>query len=287
MNVSGPVFLLLYLLLAVAANIWLRRHFHSNETTGVPRKLEFAQDPYQIAFLRAGADEAIKVAVVSLVDRGLLEESNGQLYTRGDDAGEFARRPIEKAILKCFSTARKPLHAATDARVKAACLSYETELQRHRLLAGTEVYRQRYTAFAAVAAVMTGISVWRISYALAHGRSNVGFLIILTIICAIALYAAYRKRITGMGEAALERLKILFGSLKRSAADIHAGGENQDAALLAALFGLALLPQAQFPFVERLYPKPASSGSGSDGGSSSDGGGGCSGGCGGGCGGCG
>lgn len=287
MNVSGPVFLLLYLLLAFAANVWLRRHFRGNETTGVQRKLDFAQDPYQIAYLRAGADEAIKVAVVSLVDRGLLEESNGDLLARGEDAGEFARRPIEKAILKCFSTARKPAHAAIDARVKAACLGYETELQKHRLLAGAETYRQRFTAFAAIAAAMIGISVWRIAYALAHGRSNIWFLVILTIICTIALYAAYRKRITGMGEAALERLKILFASLKRRAAEIRPGGENQDVALLAALYGLAILPEANFPFIERLYPKPVKGGSGGDGGSSSDGGGGCSGGCGGGCGGCG
>ena len=282
MHVSGPVFLLLYLFATLAVNIWLRSHFCSNESKEIPRKLDFAQDPYQIAFLRAGAGEAIRVAVVSLVDRGLLQESNGLLLTQRDDADEFARRPIEKAILQCFSTGKTPALAASDARVMAACDSYETQLQQFGLLADAEVYRRRFTAFVTVTASMIGISVWRIVYALAHGKSNIVFLIVLTIGCTIALYVAYRKRITGMGAAALERLKILFASLKRRAPIIRSGGENQDAALLAALFGLAILPNTQFPFVERLYPKPSSS-SGGDGGSGSDGGGGCGGG---GCGGC-
>jgi uncharacterized protein (TIGR04222 family) len=281
MNVTGPVFLTLYLSLTFVVNIWLRFRFRSNESDGMLRQMDFAQDPYQIAFLRAGADEATKVAVVSLVDRGLLEESNGILQARRDDAGEFVRRPIEKAILQCFSISGNPDKATTDAQVLAACNDYETQLQQNGMLANNDVYRQRFKTFATVSAIMIGISVWRIAYALMHGKSNIWLLIFLTVICTIALYVPCRNRLTGMGEATLKRLKNLFNSLKQRAASVRSGGENQDAALLAALFGLATLPDANFPFVERLYPKPVSSSDSDSGSSSSDGGGGCGGGCGG------
>ncbi len=284
MNVSGPVFLLLYFILALAVNIWLRSYFRRSETTELGRTLDFAHDPYKIAFLRGGAGEAIKVAVVSLVDRGLLEEYKGCLRAPRKDASEIACRPIEKAILDCFSGWRDRSAARSDTRVEAACHSYETELKGKRLLADAQVYSQRLTAFASAAMVMVGISAWRITNSLSHGKSNIVFLVELTFICIIVLHAAYRNRVTGAGKAALDRLKRLFAGLKLQAPRIRAGGESQDAALLAALFGLALLPADQFPYVRRLYP-PSTSGSGDGGGSGSDGGGG--GGCGGGCGGCG
>jgi uncharacterized protein (TIGR04222 family) len=287
MNVSGPVFLLLYFIVALAVNIWLRSHFRRSETRELGRTLNFAHDPYRIAFLRGGAAEAIKVAVVSLVDRGLLEEHKGNLRTRRKDASEIACRPIEKAILDCFSSWRDRSVAAYNTRVEAACHSYETELKEERLLADAQIYSDRLTAFALTAMVMLAISAWRISNSLAHGKSNIGFLVILTLICLISLTIAYRNRMTGAGKAALDRLKLLFASLKRRASSVRAGGENQDAALLAALFGLAILPAEQFPYVTRLYPRPSSSDSGGDGGSGSDGGGGCGGGCGGCGGGCG
>lgn len=280
---SGPKFLLLYLVIAVCANLFLRWYFRGSEESRTLPRLDCANDPYRVAYLRKGAEEAVRVAVFSLTDRGLLLEQGGLIRCAREDAGGFARRPIEQAILSCFAQWSDPKQAMTNPVVAAALADYDAALRQSRLLADAAVFSARFPAFAGVLAATLGIAVARIAYALAHGRTNVGFLIALAIGCSIALTVAYRDRQTGLGKATLRRMEQLFDRLKRRAASIAPGGASHDAAVLAAVFGLAALPATSFAFIERLYPKPK----GGDSGGGCGGGGGCSGGCGGGCGGCG
>ena len=74
---------------------------------------------------------------------------------------------------------------------------------------------------------------------------------------------------------------MLFKRLPERAASLKPGGESNEMAMLAAVFGLTALPAAAYPFVEKIYPKPQSDSSGSGGDSGSS----CSSSCGGGCGG--
>jgi len=90
--VSGPQFLFLYLLLAIAANLGLRWYFRRREAAMDAPAFELSQDPYEIAFLRSGTQEAIKVAVVSLIDRKLLLEEAGIIRPANSDAVQLVRR---------------------------------------------------------------------------------------------------------------------------------------------------------------------------------------------------
>jgi uncharacterized membrane protein YgcG len=138
--------------------------------------------------------------------------------------------------------------------------------------------------FLGLLALLIGVAAVRIASAFAQGRHNVGLLVVLALIAGVMLAAGWRRRLTGLGDAALDRLKVLFAKLKTRAGALAPGGANHDAALAAAVFGFSVLPAGSFPFIERLFPKPkSSSDSGGDGGS--DGGGCGGGGCGGGCGG--
>ena len=287
---SGPLFLLVYLLLAITVNVWLRRDQKQRELARPARFMEVAKDPYQIAYLRSGQDEAVRLCVFSLLDRGLLEEAGGTIQRTRSDADAVARRPLEKAVLLGCPTWTK-LESLQRARgVVAACQSYRLALEKQELLAGPQTRSERFWPFACAFTLLAGISIIRILWAFAHGRHNIAFLVILTIAGSIALMAAWQKRRSALGDAALERLNSLFAKLKSRAADLVPGGQDHDAVLAAALFGLAILPSEQFPYINRVFPQPTTSGdsSGDSGGgdSGSSDGGGCGGGCGG-CGGCG
>lgn len=281
---SGPAFLLVYAVLAIALNLGLRRYLRQREAARSARFMEFAQDPYQVAYLRAGADEALRLVIFSLLDRGLLEESDGKVRRAREDADSFARRIIEKAVLARCTGWTELTGIESQPGVKAAFQGYQHELQKHFLLADARLFTERFLPFVASLALLVGVAVARSLWAVAHGRHNIGFLLIFALIGGIALVIAWRRRRTGLGDAALDRLALLFADLKRRAANLVPGGQSNDAVLTAALFGLAILPADSFPYLARVFPKPKSGG---DGGSSSSDSSSDSGGCGGGCGGCG
>lgn len=280
---SGPAFLLFYAALALAVNFWLRHDQRQREAAQPARFMEIAQDPYLVASLCDGDKAALQLAVFSLLDRGLLEEAAGAVRCARTDAASFARRPIEKAALACCTGWTEVATLATRLDVMAACQAYRRELQQQRLLADAHTFGERFYAFAAALALLLGVALARVWWAVAHGRHNVGFLIVLALIGGIALAVAWRRRRTGLGDAARDRLRVLFARLKRRAVDLVPGGQSNDAVLTAALFGLAALPVDSFPWLARVFPKPKSNsdGGGGDSGSSDGGGGGCGGGCGG------
>lgn len=231
-----------------------------------------------------GDKAALQLAVFSLLDRGLLEEAAGAVRRARADADSFARRPIEQAVLACCTGWSEVATLHTRLGVMAACLDYRRELQKQQLLADAHTFGERFYAFAATLALLLGVALARVWWAVAHGRHNVGFLIVLALLGGSALVIAWRRRRTGLGDAARDRLRVLFARLKRRAVDLVPGGQSNDAVLTAALFGMAALPVDSFPYLARVFPKPKSggdSGGGGDSGSSDGGGGGCGGGCGG------
>lgn len=280
---SGPVFLLFYAALVMALNLWLRYDQRQREVAKPARFMEIAQDPYLLAFLSNGAKAAVHLAVFSLVDRGLLEESEGSVRRARDDALAFARRPIEKAVLSSSTGWTDVATLETSLGAMAACQAYQRELQKQQLLADSGIFAERFYPFLATIALLLGVAVARAVWAAAHGRHNIGFLLLLALAGGVALVIAWRRRRTGLGDAALARLKVLFASLKRRSSRLAPGGESNDAVLTAALFGMAALPIGSFPYLERVFPKSKSGGDSGGGGdsSSSDSGGGCGGGCGG------
>lgn len=290
MSLTGPQFLLLYIAVAVAANLWLRWHYATREREVRAGPLSLSNDPYQIALLRGGPEEAIRVAMVTLLHRGLLTEEAGRLHAPRTDAAEFVRHPLDHALLECFRVPGPAAQALASPGAIAACRTYETELQKRRLLAGAKTRAARFAPFAIALGITLGVAVARIVYAFAKGRTNIGFLIVLAIVCAVALVVAYRKRLTALGADTLRGLERLYEGAKRRIANTPADKDSFDASLVAAVFGLGALPVADFPYLARVFPSPKSSSGGGSNGSSS-----CSscgsscggGGCGGGCGGCG
>jgi uncharacterized protein (TIGR04222 family) len=289
-DLSGPDFLLLYFVVGVAvlaalAGIRILRE-------GGPVKVRLT-DPYLIGCLRGGVPEALRLVVVSLVDRGLLDRS-GTTLSAPPGAPDRVVHPLERSVLERF---RRPGEASTvfgDARVATAAAPLRETLERHGLLPGAAVRAERWGRLLLALAVLIGFAGNKVVVALGRGHTNVVFLIMLAaLFCLLAFGLGLRAR-TVRGEMALADLRNLFDRLRSRALQLEAGARDE-ALLLAAVFGLAVLP-APWAYAREFFPRAAASGNTSSCGSSSSscgsGGSSCGsscggGGCGGGCGGCG
>jgi uncharacterized protein (TIGR04222 family) len=246
-------------------------------------------DPYLIAFLRGGKNEVLRVATVSLIDRGLLEVAGTQVASVGGQSAAALRIPIEKRLFARFET---PAEAASVFKLRdfdAEMQGYESELVRLDLLPGERAKRAQNTRLGIVILVLGGVALIKIFVAVARGRSNIGFLIILAIAFGFGSERLARRRLTRRGIAMVASLRTLFDGLKDRASMLRPGETADEVLLLAAVFGVDAIPATVFPHVFTLFPRASSSAAGLRGSSCGAAcGGGCGGGgCGGGCGGCG
>jgi uncharacterized protein (TIGR04222 family) len=286
-DLRGPEFLVFYLALGgwVLLGLYLVRRW--GEAADAPQVN--LSDPYLIAFLRGGKNEVLRVATVSLIDRGLLEVSGTQVTSVRGQSSAALRIPIEQHVFARFET---PAEAASVFKLDVfdhEMDGYESELARLDLIPGERAKRAQNARLAVAILVLGGVALIKILVAMARGRSNVGFLIILAIAFGFGSERLARARLTRRGTAMLSSLRTLFDGLKDRAPLLRAGETSDEVLLLAAVFGVGAIPARFFPNVHALFPRASSSpasGCGSACGSSC--GGGCGGGgCGGGCGGCG
>ena len=283
-DLSGPSFLVFYIGIALIVIIGLKLAVDEAES-GAPRALPL-NDPYQIAWLRGGTPEAARIAVLSLIDRGLLAVNGDNLVNLGN-AQSTVREPIERAILaRCAQSGTAATAILNDPAVEHACASYRARLERLQLMPDAAMRAQRNRWLAIAIAILLAVALGKIVIAFGRGRYNVQFLVILMALGLwVVLRLAHRPR-THLGNRMLKDLRRLFKALRQRAAGIRPGAMTSDAILLAAVFGISALPPTGFADFLRVYKKAVRSGGDCGSGCGSACGSGCGGG-GGGCGGCG
>jgi uncharacterized protein (TIGR04222 family) len=296
---SGPEFLVFYAFFG-AAVLALAYAFRPDRRAGdLPAPPIDPTDPYEIAFLRAGSNEALRVATLSLVDRGLLEVTDA-VDTKHEpelqaqrDARDKVRRPIEVAVLDHFGD-RKPADSVFGTtKIDSAIDRYRERLESLGLLP-TEAERQSRLLTKRIAwGALWLVAGARIFQALGNERSNVLFLIVFAAALSWAVSRVVDRPRTGAGDRALAQLRALFAGLRAGVDRLSPGGATNEVALVAGVYGVGTLPDERFPFVRKLYKRATvarssgtACGSGCGGGGGGDGGDGGDG-CGGGCGGCG
>ncbi|HYE94223.1 MAG TPA: TIGR04222 domain-containing membrane protein [Terriglobales bacterium] len=281
LDLPGPPFLLFYSIVGalVLGVVWLMQ---TGSEGGPAPRLDMS-DPYIIAFLRGGAEEAARVATVSLIDRGVLVANNAYLLVARGERGRLT--PLEQAIVASVApTASAMRDVLGSPRVAAACVAYETALKRHALIPNDAMRAERRRRRLAALAILLGLAGAKIVVALSRGRANIAVLIVLAIGFAIAALVITSRFRTARGTALLNDLRRLFERLRARAPQFAPGRATADVALLTAVFGVGALPVDRFPYVRRLFPRAngsSSCGSSSGGCGGGGGGGGC-GGCGGG-----
>lgn len=288
---SGPWFLLAYLIFGVLVYYLARELLIRQELRNPHAQLSLADDPYRIAFLRGGALEAVKIAAIVLVDRGLLRADGPLLETASTDSLRFASHDIERDVLRLYLGRQgHSKELAAQAEMLPSCRAYQETLTQQELLVGPPLLRRRaritwpaHWLLLTVAAVKAVIAISRQHY-------NLLFLALLLAVFLLMLRGLRTQAISWSAQRLLTDLRMLFGRLNLRASRLQAGSSSADMALLAAIFGLGALPLSVYAYVAQLYPVPrhsSDSSSGSTGDSSSGGGDGGGDGGGSGCGGCG
>jgi uncharacterized protein (TIGR04222 family) len=292
-DLPGPQFLLFFIGLSVLALVALIVTRKFTESSAAP-KLDLS-DPYLIAYLRGAEPETLRVAAVSLIDRGLLIATGTQLKAADNASPEAVRRPIEKELLRRFKRPDEATAIFDDSRLQATCKPYEQTLKTAGLLPSESIVGARWTRLLIVCAVLGGVAIVKILIALERGRTNVWFLVILAVVAILIAAKISFPRLTESGKAMIADLQNLYGGLKDRALSLRTGGGTIEPLMLAAVFGVGALSSTDFAFTHILFPRAqaaaqSTSTCGSSCGSScssSSCGSSCGGGCGGGCGGCG
>ena len=287
-DLSGPDFLIFYGLLGILVLGGLFVAGWLSESGTVPR-VDYS-DPYLLAYLRGGEREVIRVATVSLTDRGLVKVYDDRLSVANEAALNLVRRPIERAILQRLTIATDFATLIESPTVRAACKEYQDKLQQLRLLPDEKLSGARLNRLLIALAILLGVAAVKVIVATMRGRQNIWFLILMAVAFSYIAVRIYNPFRTTLGDALLTDLKTLFTPLKNRASMINPGGATAEAALLMAVFGVNALPLDRFPIITLFREKRRADGTscsttscGSTGSSCS--GGSCGGG--GGCGGCG
>ena len=284
-DLRGPEFLLFYVFLTIVVLVvtaFVRRVLDGSGAVQSPSTI--VSDPYLVAQLRGGAGETLRVALLSLVDRGLIEESGGTFRTREGAEPEHGHRPIERDVLRLYQNGGDGPAVLS---LAPSCEPYEERLRSLGLVADESIRARRFALFGLMLVLLGGVAATKIYIGISRGRP-VLFLVILSAISVLLLYKAAMPRRTRAGEALLGDVRRLFGGLKARAETLRRGGATSELALLAAVFGVATVPLTVFPQRSLLYPVQSSTGTGCGSSSSSCSSSSCGGGCGGGgCGGCG
>ncbi|WP_332862044.1 TIGR04222 domain-containing membrane protein [Janthinobacterium svalbardensis] len=297
---SGPWFLLAYLIFGLIVYYGVRELLIRQELRNPHAQLSLADDPYRIAFLRGGALEAVKIAAIVLVDRGLLRADGPLLETASADSLRFASHDIERDVLRLYLGRQgHSKELAAQAEMLPSCRAYQETLTQQELLVGPPLLRRRERITWAAHWLLVTVAGVKAVIAISRQHYNLLFLALLLAIFLLMLRGLRTQATSWSAQRLLTDLRMLFGRLNMRASRLQAGSSSGDMALLAAIFGMGALPPSVYAYVAELYPVPRqatgrdsssggtgdSSSGGGDGGGGDGGGSGC-GGCGGG-GGCG
>ncbi|WP_402718564.1 TIGR04222 domain-containing membrane protein [Janthinobacterium rivuli] len=289
---SGPWFLLAYLIFGVLVYYLARELLIRMELRNPHAQLSLADDPYRIAFLRGGALEAVKIAAIVLVDRGLLRADGPLLETASADSLRFARHDIERDVLRLYLGRQgHSKELAVQAEMLPSCRAYQETLTQQELLVGPPLLRRRERITWAAHWLLLTVAAVKAVIAISRQHYNLLFLAVLLVIFLLMLRGLRTQATSWSAQRLLTDLRMLFGRLNMRSSRLNAGSSSADMALLAAIFGLGALPLSVYAYVAELYPVPrpqqGGSSTSSDSGDSSSGGDGGGSSCGSGCGGCG
>lgn len=291
-GISGPVFLLVYILLAAAVAVIVRRTRRALADVPTTRPVDrLAERPYDVAYLNGGTDLAL-CAALSAMHRSETITSAGRgtvvAAQRPDPRADELERAVHHAAV--VPVPRRQLAVA--GAVASALHRIESRLVDAGLLLTVE-RRCRIRRASGWVFALAALGVARIVDGVANDRP-VGFLVALvlaTVVVGVVLSRSAPRR-TRAGDGALHRLADEHHALSPATGPDWAVYGPAGAALAVGVFGVGALWAADPAFAGELALQRAAAGSGaatySGGDSGGDSGGGSSGsscGGGGGCGG--
>ena len=226
-NMYGPYFLVLYSIFIVSTIIVYRVLKNRLDQTAhfslppIPQN----PDPFEIAYLRGGANELARAVIFSLNQKNLVKFVNEEKSSRIEPTNqEFDRRslkPIELTALEWLSATREAKEIfQKDGLAQTLKPYYETfqaRLEMQHFLADDEIKKRNNRLALKAFLVFGGLGTYKLIAALYNGYTNIVGIIIITIIGLFVLgIAANMPRLTKLGETYLKRLQIAFERIKPS-----------------------------------------------------------------------
>src|SRR3984885_7905233 len=126
-NLTGPEFLWFFAVFGLFVALFplvRSRMQEANSVDPLPR----ITDPIQIATLRGGYKEAVRLLVVTLVDRGFVEQDGKYLTAVAKNAGYLTSK-LETAVFNYFKSGKHPSGAFQDSAVCIAGYAVEESLE--------------------------------------------------------------------------------------------------------------------------------------------------------------
>ncbi|MDQ4122000.1 MAG: TIGR04222 domain-containing membrane protein [Acidobacteriota bacterium] len=312
-NLPGPYFLVFYGFVILSAIIAFRIVKSRLDLTGkMPLPpIPAEPDPFEIAYLRGGANELARAATFALNQKNLVEiTQNGKAIwiQQTAQANQPRLSPIERAVFNYYSEPRKPKELFQKGGLKETlqpfAMTYEARLAAQNFLTDSATKTLIRKLSLIFAAAIVGLGGYKLVTAVLNGYSNYGFLIVMEIVGSIILLVmSNAPRLTEHGKKYLERLQLAFEKLKFAGIDSKVNLPQKPAASFSAVdplllgvgvFGTTALVGSVYDNYNQAFHKAqqaqtssgGSSGCGTSSDSSScssgsDGGGGCGGGCGG------
>jgi uncharacterized protein (TIGR04222 family) len=272
-DLRGPEFLVFYAFFSLVVLVLLRRAQLARERResalwaeaqlSPKDKRELEQDPYRIAYLCGGRNATIQTAILSLLERGLLETLNdGRLRTTAPDNACKASHPLDKAILGIYADPGAAQSLYKNSIVITEVDGIRARLCEMQLLPGR---RGRFSGFSWALCALWLVAGIKILVAFSRGHHNVMFLVGMAFVASIIAFfipmSVYRTR-TPLGETVFKSLRVQFDNLYARRKSLQLNGQTGEIALLAAVFGAwSLSDEAIGMSVSSLLPPVASSSS--------------------------
>ncbi|MBI5833551.1 MAG: TIGR04222 domain-containing membrane protein [Armatimonadetes bacterium] len=297
-GMSGPDFLLLYAVVIVTAAMLalLARPMLDPTRDAAPPRIPESPDAFALAYLRGGAGEVAQLALFTLIERGYLWH-DAMAHTvapaPNPPESEPPARVLQRSLAALGDQPRR-VHealAVVNAACAPACGSFESALREERLLTSQQTLRCQFGLLAVTLVLVEGLGLFKLAAALAKGRTNVGFLLLMMVAAALVLgFCLQPRRLSARGQAYLDRARQRFRRLRDRLGREPGHGLNA-AQVVLAVFGLSSLAGTAWAWTVTEFRPPQTSSNGCSGSTGCSGSSGCSGGSsgcggGGGCGGC-
>ena len=261
-GISGPTFLLAYLVLAIAVGAAVLRARRALADVSAERPASRMEErPYDVAYLNGDAQLAVTAALSAMYRAGTIKTAGRGVVVaaeRPDSRADELERaihhaaatgPVSRRALPAVGAVASALHRV-EQRLIAAGLLLAAERRRRIRLSGGWV-------------LAVGVfGVVRVMAGYANNRP-VGFLIILVFLVTLfgVLLAGNAPRRTRAGDALLRRLATEYHSLAPSTRPDWAHYGPSGAALAVGVFGVGALWTADPAFATELAAQRAASGS--------------------------
>ena len=243
-SVFLPAYALLLVLVIAGHRAWLR--WRNRPQAESPRSPSPLADPYAVAYLRGGADAAVRTAVFALLYRGALRhlgKKNLQQVAGFDTAG---LHPLEAQVLARFDTPRSAQGLLWESSWTRHLIDgYEARLRCAGLLNRRGALEGRVCRLLAIAVLL--LAIVRTVVSVQMGYTGFPLMVGATLVGLFLLRPAKGAQ-TALGKRALEQQKHTHQAW------MHRAGSVDEATWVAAAFGVAALSATAYPMAMHVMP---------------------------------